>query len=52
MEAIGYSFPIRLVPTYVLPAIEMRLLERFHPESFKFERLVCVETDRWTDGHD
>jgi len=32
-------------------AIELRLLERFRPDSFKTERLVCVETDRrtWLD---
>jgi len=26
MGAIGYSYSIRLVPTYILPAIEIRLL--------------------------
>jgi len=53
MGAIGRSCPIRLVPTYILPTIEIRLLG-----SFKTERLVCVElnrrtsrlTDRRTDG--
>jgi len=45
MEAIRYSFPIRLVPTYILPAKERRLLGKFQPDSFKTERLVCVKTD-------
>jgi len=44
MDAIRYSCPIRLVPTYIPPAKERRLLEKFHPDSFKTERLVCVET--------
>jgi len=48
MGAIGYSCPIRLVPTYILPTIEIRILGRFHPESFKTERLVCVESDKRT----
>jgi len=30
MGALGYRCPIRLVP-----AIEIRLLGRFHPDSFK-----------------
>jgi len=47
MGAIGYS-PIRLISTYLLPAIEIRLLGRFHPGSFKTERLVGVKTE---DGH-
>jgi len=25
MGSIGYSFPIRLAPTYILPAVEIRL---------------------------
>jgi len=33
------------VPTYILRAIELWLLGRFHPVSFKTKRLVCVETD-------
>jgi len=45
MGAIRYSFPIRLVPTYILPAKERRLLGKFQPDSFKTERLVCVKTD-------
>jgi len=49
MEAIRYSCPIRLVPTYLLPAKERRLLGKFQPASFKTERLVCVETDGQTD---
>jgi len=48
MGAIRYSCPI-------LPAKEIRLLEKFQPDSFQTERLVCVETDgrtdRRTDGH-
>jgi len=48
---VGYSCPMRHVPTYILHAKEIRLLGRFHPDSFKTERLVCVETDRrtWLD---
>jgi len=45
MGAIRYSSPIRPVPTYILPANEIRLLGKFQPDSFKNERLVCVETD-------
>jgi len=49
-----YFFPwgscsIRLVPTCILPAKEIWLLGKFQPDSFKTERLVCVETDRQTD---
>jgi len=35
MGAIRYSCPIRLVPTYILPAKERRLLRKFHTDSFK-----------------
>jgi len=35
--------PIRLIPTYILPAIETILLERFRPTSFKTERLVSLD---------
>jgi len=49
MGSIRYSCPIRLVPTYILPAKEIRLLGKFQPDSFKTERLVCVETDGQTD---
>jgi len=49
MGAIRYSGPIRLVPTYILPAKEIRLLGKFQPDSFKTERLVCVEVDGQTD---
>jgi len=56
MEAIRYSCPIQLVPTYILPAKdivptfilpakEIRLWEKFQPDSFKAERLLFVETD-------
>jgi len=55
MGAIRHSCPIRLVPTYILPAKDIRLLGKFQPDSFKTERLVVVETDgqtaRRTDGH-
>jgi len=44
MGAIRYSCPIRPVPTYRLPAKEIRLLGKFQNDSFKTERLVCVET--------
>jgi len=45
MGAIRYSGPIRPVPTYILPAKKIRLLGKFHPDSFLTERRVCVETD-------
>jgi len=49
MGAIRYSCPIRLVPTYILPAKGISLLGKFQPDSFKTERLVCVKTDGQTD---
>jgi len=49
MGAIRYSCPIRLVPSYIPPAKEIRLLGKFQPDSFKTERLVCVERDGQTD---
>jgi len=49
MGAIRYSCPIRLVPTYILPAKDIRLLGKFQPDSFKTERLVWVESDGQTD---
>jgi len=49
MGAIRYGCPIRLVPTYILPAKDIRLLGKFQPDSFKTERLVCVKTDGQTD---
>jgi len=51
MGAIVYSCLIPLDPTYILHAIEIRLCGRFHPDSFKAERQICVETDRrtWLD---
>jgi len=45
MGAIKCSCLIRLVPTYILPAKERILLGKFLPDSFKTERLACVETD-------
>jgi len=33
---------------YILPAKERRLLGKFQPDSFKTDRLVCVETDGQT----
>jgi len=47
--AIEYSSPIRFVLTYILPVIEIRFLGKFSPDSFKTERLVCVQTDGQTD---
>jgi len=38
-----------MVPTYILLAKEIRLLGKLHPDSFKTEILVCVETDGQTD---
>jgi len=32
-----------------ISAIEVRLLGRFYPNTFKTDRLVCVETVRRTD---
>jgi len=49
MGAIRYSCPIRLVPTYRLPAKEIGLLGKFQADSFKTEILDCVETDGQTD---
>jgi len=49
MGAIRYSCPICLTPTYILPAKERILLGKFQPDSFKIERLVCVETDGRTN---
>jgi len=49
MGALRYSCPIRLDPTYIQPAKERRLLGKFQPNSFKTERLVCVETDGQKD---
>jgi len=49
MGAIRYSCPIRQVPNYIQPVKEIRLLGKFHPDSFKTERLVCLETDGQTD---
>jgi len=37
MGAIRYSCAIRLVPTYILPAKDIRL---YQPDSLKTERLV------------
>jgi len=50
LEPIRYSDPIRLVPTYILPANKKKiLLGKFQPDSFKTETLVCVGTDGQTD---
>ncbi len=50
MGAIWYSRPIRPVPTYIRVRVYRRLTTKFHSDSFKTERLVCVETDRRTEG--
>jgi len=40
------SYKIQLSdPTYILPAKDIRFLGKFQPDSFKTERLACVETD-------
>jgi len=49
MGAIRNCCPFRLVPTYILPAKEIRLLGKFQCDSFKTEGLVCVEMDGQTD---
>jgi len=49
MGAMRYSNLIRLVLTYILPAKEIRLLGKFQLDTFKTERLVCVEMDAQTD---
>jgi len=36
MGAIRYSCPIRLVPTYILPVKDIRLLGKFQSDSFIF----------------
>jgi len=41
MVAIRYRGPIRLVPTYIIPAKEIRLLGKFQLDSFKTERLAA-----------
>jgi len=48
MGAIRYSCPIRLVPTYILPAKEIRLMENFQLDNrniifciFKFINYNC-----------
>ncbi len=51
MASIEFSRPIPAVPTYILPAKERRMCAKFQLDNFKTERLVCVETDRRTDGH-
>jgi len=38
-----------MVPTYILPSKDIRLLRKFQPDSFKAEKIVCVETDGQTD---
>jgi len=48
-KAIRYSWPIRLVPPYILPAKERRLFGKFQIDSLNTARLVCVETDGQTD---
>jgi len=45
MRALRYNCSIRLVPFYILPSKERRGLEKFQPDSFNTERIVCVETD-------
>jgi len=45
MGAIIYGCPIRFAPSYVIPAIEIRLLGSFHPDSFKTERLETGKAD-------
>jgi len=37
------------IPAYILPAKEIILLGKFQPDSFKTDRLACVETDGQTD---
>jgi len=49
MGAIRYSCSNRLVPTYILPAKERRLLVKFQPDSFKTKKPVFIETDGQTD---
>jgi len=49
MGAIRFRCPSRLVPAYILPAEDIRLLGKFQPDNFKTERIFCVETDGQTD---
>jgi len=41
----------RLTVTYVLRAAKERTCTKFHQNSLKTVRLVCIETDRQTDRH-
>jgi len=45
IAALRYSGPIRFVSTYVLPAMERRLLRKSYLKSLKFKSLVCEESD-------
>jgi len=38
LGTLKYSSPIQLVPTYILPAKDIRLLGKFQCDSFKTER--------------
>jgi len=49
MGAIRYSCSIRLVPTYILPAKDIRLLGEFQPDSFKTK--TSLRRNGRTDGH-
>lgn len=49
MAALRYIGPTRRVPTYV-PHVQIRsMCTKFHHNSYKTKRLVCIATDRHTD---
>jgi len=46
-----YDKAIQSVSTYVLRAAKRRTCIKFHQDSLKTKRLVCIETDEQTDKH-
>ena len=52
MAVICYSGPISAVPTNEQLLCEKRTGAKFHTDSLKTEGLICIYTDRQTDGHD
>jgi len=49
LGAIRCICSIRLDPTYIIPAKEVKLFGKFRPESLNTERKVCIETVGQTD---
>jgi len=48
MSALWYSDPIRPAPTYILRAAKRWTCTKIHQDSFKTEKLVCIETKEQT----